>query len=52
MTDQDDRREESLAHEDTRYEREAEAEAFERRRAAERVAADPPAPDDRPDERD
>jgi hypothetical protein len=49
MTDQDDRREESLAHEDTRYERETEAEAFARRRAAERVAADPLEPEEEPE---
>jgi hypothetical protein len=41
MTDQQDRREESVQTEDTRYERELDDEAEQRRAAAERRKQDP-----------
>jgi hypothetical protein len=47
MTDQDDRREEAFATDETRYERLGERERREREAAAERLASEPPLePDD------
>lgn len=42
MTDQQDRREESLETDETRYERELDEEAGTRHEAAERLKAEPP----------